>query len=243
MSELGLEDNLGRFKAEYKPTLGKIVINVILALIWIFVGYALVTLLWDSYDSYVAAIAVGLFFLVTGLGYVVIPFWRRFGRRAQLHEEGVSINVRGKEQSWRFDEIEGVHVIPSRGSMRLYKVASGTSFHLGGIVRDLIIDMIGGEIDAVRWVKYLMRADIGGYEFYVGGEREFEIKPLYKGWKELGAEVFLGVLQVIVSTTVERVRRGETVVLKRFSADRALSVYVAVLVLKHLANEPRVSGA
>jgi hypothetical protein len=243
MGEAELENRLGRFKAEYRSPLGKILVNVILALIWIFVGYALVTVLWDSYESQGAAIAVGLVFLVTGLGYVIIPFYRRFGKKIRQYEEGVLISTRGTERAWRFDEIEGIRVLPSRSSTMLYRVYSGTSFNLGGILRDLVIDLIGGEIDAARWVKYLMRADIGGYEFYVEGVREFEIKPLYSQWNELGAEVFLGVLQVIVSGTVERVKRGEPVVMRGFGPDRVLSVYVADLVIKQLAEESRLHNA
>ena len=239
MDEPELEGRLGRFKAEYTSALGKIVINVILALVWFVLGYGLASMLWDSYNSQGAAIGVGLFFLVTGLGYVIIPFLRRFGRKARLHEEGVWISIRGDEQAWRFDEIEGVRVIPSRSSTMAFRVLSGTGDKLGETLRELVAAMVRGGIDAEIWVRKLARADVAGYEFYVGGERVIEVKPLYKRWKELGAEVFLVVITGVISSTVERVKRGEPVIYDKFAPDRALHVWVAAEVIKQLEWQAR----
>jgi hypothetical protein len=81
---------------------------------------------------------------------------------------------------------------------------------VGGIVGKLAFGMLGAGFEVT--VDKLTGADINGYEFYIGGERAFEVKPGYKRWKELGAQVFIGVLKELAPRTVEQVKRGEQVV-------------------------------
>ena len=210
MDVRGLESRLGSFKAEYTPALAKIVVNVIFALFWFLLGLFLASMLWDFYNARGAAIVAGLVFLGTGLAYVIIPFRRRSGRRARLHEEGVWISIRGKEQDWRFDEVEAVRVISGQNKKMAEGLAGGLGASVGGVVGKLVTGMFGAGLEVS--VDKLTGADINGYEFHVGGKRVFEVKPGYKRWKELGAEVFVGVIRELVPRTVERVKSGDQVV-------------------------------
>jgi hypothetical protein len=218
MEARDLESKLGRLQADYTTGKGKIVINVILALIWLFLGFILFSLFWD-YNSRVVAVVVGLVFLVSAAAYVYIPYRRRTGRQARLYEEGVWIGVRGKEQSWRFDEIDSVRVISGRDSQVAEGLADGIASAVpgGGVVGALAGGLAGGAVKAAVPTDELVGTDINSYQFFAGGERAFEIGPVYKEWKELGAAVFTGVMERLVPRLVHRLEQGEQVVFDKLT--------------------------
>ncbi len=215
-----LENKLGKFQVAYTSRMGKIAINIILVLIWFFLGYFLASMLWDFYKSRVTAVIVGLVFLASGAAYVIIPYRRRAGRKARLYEEGIWISIRGQAQSWRFDEIDGVSVISGQDTKMAEGLSEGIAEALpvGGLVGGLIKGLAGGALQAAVPTDKLVGTDINGYQFYIGEVRAFDIGPEYKQWKELGAAVFAGVMERLVPRLVDRLAQGEKVVFDKLTA-------------------------
>jgi hypothetical protein len=187
------------------------VINVILALIWWFLGFVLFSILWD-YGSRPVAVVIGLVFLASGAAYVIVPYRRRAGRRARLHEEGIWVSVRGKAASWRFDEIDGVRVGFGSSMTMADAVSEGVGSAVGGLVGALAAGLVKGALEATVSSDGPTGAEANRYQFYVGDVRAFDIGPEYKRWKELGRPVYRAVMDRLVSRLVDRLGRGEQVV-------------------------------
>jgi hypothetical protein len=206
------ENKLGKFRAAYSAGGGKVVINLILALFWCFLGFVLFSMLWDDYGSRFVAVVVGLVFLASGAAYVIVPYRRRAGRKARLYEEGIWVSVRGKAASWRFDEIDGVRVIFGSSMTMADAVSDGVGSAVGGLVGALAAGVVKGALEATVSSDGPTGAEAKRYQFYVGDVRAFDIGPEYKRWKELGRPVYRAVMDQLVSRLVERLEHGEQVV-------------------------------
>jgi hypothetical protein len=211
-----LENKLGKFRAAYPASLGKVVINLILVPIWFFLGYFLVSLLWTFYEQRLVAGVVGFFFVATGLAYVLVPFYRRVGRKAQLYEEGILINIRSQEQSWRFDEIDDIRVHSRQGitvsELLSESVGGALGQGFGAVVGAIAKPLIGGAVQAVTLEDKRLAAGITRYQFFAGGVRAFEVGPEYKQWRELGEAVLKGVMDQLVPRLIDRLTQGEPVI-------------------------------
>jgi hypothetical protein len=210
------ENKLGKFRAAYPASLGKVVVNLILVPIWFFLGYFLVHLLWTFYEQRLVAGIISFFFVATGLAYVLVPFYRRVGRKAQLYEEGILINIRGREQSWRFDKIDDVRM-HSRQGVTLSELLSETvggalGQGFGALVGAVAKPLIGGVVEAVALEDKRLAAGITRYQFFAGGVRAFEVGPEYKQWRELGEAVVKGVMDQLVPRLLDRLTQGEPLV-------------------------------
>jgi hypothetical protein len=212
METRDLESKLGKFRAAYSAGGGKVVLNLIVALFWWFLGFILFSMLWDDYGSRFVAVVVGLVFLTSGAAYVIVPYRRRAGRRARLYEEGIWVSVRGKAQSWRFDEIDGVRVVFGGSVSMADAVSDGVGAAVGGVVGALAAGVVKGALEATVSSDGPADPEINRYQFYVGDERAFDIGPEYKRWKELGRPVYRAVMERLVARLVERLGRGEQVV-------------------------------
>jgi hypothetical protein len=206
-----LESELGKFQAAYAPGSGKIIMNVILSLIWFFAGWLAFAGLWGFYKERVAAVIVGLVFLISGLLFLIGSSYQRIGRKAHLYEEGVWLSQWGRAQSWRFDQIDGVRVISGQGAKVAEGLAEGLAAALpgGGLVGAFAVGALGGALKAAAPIDELVGADINGYQFFVDEQRAFDIGPDYKRWKELGAMVLLRVMNQLVPRLVDRLAQGE----------------------------------
>jgi hypothetical protein len=207
----GLEGRLGRFRAAYSASRGKVVINLILGLIWCFLGFALFSTLWD-YGSRPVAVVIGLVFLASGAAYVIVPYRRRVGRKARLYEEGIWVSVRGKAASWRFDEVDGVRVVFGGSMTAVDGLSRGVGWAIGGIVGGLAAGLVKGVLKAAVPSDGPLGAEAKRYQFYVGGVRAFDIGPEYSRWKELGKRVYRAVMSRLVPRLVDCLVRGEQVV-------------------------------
>ena len=87
----------------------------------------------------------------------------------------------------------------------------------GGLVGGLLKGLVGGVLQAAVPTDKLVGTDINGYQFLVGGVRSFDIGPEYKRWKELGAAVFVGVMDRLVPRLVDRLVQGERVVFDKLT--------------------------
>jgi hypothetical protein len=211
MEARDLEDRLGKFRAAYSAGGGKVVINVILALIWYFLGFVLFSMLWD-YGSRPVAVVIGLVFLASGAAYAIVPYQRRAGRKARLYEEGIWVSVRGKAASWRFDEVDGVRAAFGSSMTMADAVSDGVGSAVGGVVGALAAGLVKGALGATVSSDGPTGAEANRYQFYVGDVRAFDIGPEYKRWKELGRPVYRAVMDSLVSRLVDRLGRGEQVV-------------------------------
>jgi hypothetical protein len=203
MDSYGAGTGLGELRATYKARSGSLIVNVILALVWFFLGFFLVSMLWDFYNSPAAAVGAGLFFLVTGLAYVIVPARRKLGLAAEVYEQGLVVRKRGEAQVWRFDQIDGIRVIAGQNTAMARTLPIGV---FGGLVGGLI----AVAIDRMIPVNEIVGSDVNRYDFYVDNERVLVIGPDYKRWKDLGAGIFLEALQQLVSRLTARIRRGES---------------------------------
>lgn len=215
-----LESRLGKFQAAYTSKMGKIMVNAILALFWLFLGLILFNLFWDFYKERGTAIMAGLIFLVTGAAYVIIPYRQRAGRKAHLYEEGIWISIRGKAQSWRYDEIDGVRIISGKNKQAAEGLSEGISeaIPLGGFVGGFVKGAIGEAIKASVPIDQLVGEDINSYQFLIGERQVFEIGPEYKRWKELGAAIFTAVTNKLALRQIDRIRQGGPVVFEKLTA-------------------------
>ncbi len=221
MSTDDLESVLGKFQAAYVAGQGKgkLIFNLILILIWLFFGWLAFSLFWDFYKQQGTAIVVGLVFLLSGLGFAFVVYRRHTGRKIDLHEEGVWLNIGGQTQSWRFDQLDGARVISGQGARLAEGLSQGLSegLPLGGLLGSFVKGALGGVIVAATPVDELVGADINGYEFFAGKRRVVAIGPEYRQWKELGAAIYAGVISRLVPRLVGRLAQGEPIVFDRLT--------------------------
>lgn len=197
------DSELGEFCAEYKSTYSKIIINVILALVWIFLGFALASLI----KAQITAFVVGALFIGSGIAYVVIPYLNRVGLTARLYTEGLWVKARGKQQAWRFEDVDGLRLLcgeKQRLSKEFVEQGIPKIFGLlGGIALGLAKKTTAASIPPKP------KNDIQGYRFFVADTRAFNIGPQYKNWRELGASVYNKVLPMLIEHWLEQLDRGE----------------------------------
>jgi hypothetical protein len=196
METRDLESKLGKFQAAYMSSGSKIVINIILALVWLLLGFLLFSVLWDFYKMRAVAVVAGLVFLISGVAFVFVPYRRGTGREAYLYEEGIWISIRGRAQSWRFDEIDGVRVISGQNTKLIEGLSEGLgeALPVGGLMGGLVKGFAGAALKAGVPTHELVGEDINGYQLFVGGAGAFDIGPEYEEWKALGAAVFTRVM-------------------------------------------------